>query len=144
MSLGCGQGTFDAGCFNIGSVPMSIDFNSNGPSFNYSSSNVSSVKSMAKEAGAAVSDNIIKPCVKGGAVGVITAKQALNKAPIAPHPVVQGDIIKKAAVAGCVAGIVDNGLEKTTGIGINSGIASLLKSSEVGEYTYTPIGVGFR
>ena len=141
MSLGCGQGTFDADCFDLDAVPTEAftpDDVDRSPSPRApQKSIVSEIKNNVVKAVTLASDNIVKPCLKGGAVGAFGANQALNKVPISPHPAVKAEIIKDAAVVGCAAGIVDNGLEKTIGIGLVSGvkdgIALLVKPGELGE-----------
>lgn len=142
MSLGCGQGIMDDGCFDLDAVPTEAftpdDFDR---TEDRSPSPRASQKSIVSEIATVASDNIVKPCLKGGAVGVLGANQVLNKATISPHPVVKAEIIKDAAVVGCAAGIVDNGLEKAFGIGLVSGvkdgIALLVKPGELGEASNT-------
>ena len=77
--------------------------------------------------------NILKPCVKGGAMAAYATHKAMNKAPITPGKFVQKEVMKQAAAAGCVAGVVDNALEKTVGIGLvtgaKEGINLLVKSN---------------
>ena len=140
MSLGCGQGTFDADCFDLDAVPEEFipdDSWDRTEDRSPKKSIVSEIKNNVVKAATVASDNIVKPCLKGGAVGAFGANQALNKVPISPHPTVKAEIIKRAAVVGCAAGIVDNGLEKTIGIGLVSGvkdgIALLVKPGELGE-----------
>ena len=141
MSLGCGQEIMDNGCFDLDAVPThtEADFWCGCEAEN--TNIVSEIKNNVVKAAKVASDNIVKPCLKGGAVGALGANQALNKAKISPHPAVKAEIIKDAAVVGCAAGIVDNGLEKAFGIGLVSGvkdgIALLVKPGELGEASNT-------
>ena len=67
-----------------------------------------------------LTNNIIKPCIKGGGVAAYATQKAMDKTPIIPGKLVQKSVMKQAAVGGCVAGVVDNALEKTVGIGLLS------------------------
>ena len=69
-----------------------------------------------------LTNNIIKPCIKGGGVAAYATQKAMDKTPIIPNKLVQKSVMKQAAVGGCVAGVVDNALEKTVGIGLETGV----------------------
>ena len=147
--MGCGQEIMDNDCFDLDAVPTeaftSDDFyrtEDRSPSPRASQKSiVSEIKNNVVKAATVASDNIVKPCLKGGAVGALGANQALNKAAISPHPAVKAEIIKDAAIVGCAAGIVDNGLEKSFGIGLVSGVKDginlLVKPGELGEASNT-------
>lgn len=139
--MGCGQGIMDDGCFDLDAVPTNTEADFWCGCEAEDTNIVSEIKNNVVKAATVASDNIVKPCLKGGAVGALGANQVLNKATISPHPVVKAEIIKDAAIVGCAAGIVDNGLEKAFGIGLVSGvkdgIALLVKPCELGEASNT-------
>ena len=78
-------------------------------------------------------DNVVKPCVKGAAVSTYVTKKTIDSAKIIPATEVKNAILVAGASAGCVGGVVDNALEKTTGIGlvdgVKEGISLLVKSN---------------
>ena len=80
-----------------------------------------------------VTDNVVKPCLKGAAASTYSTKKAIDSAKIIPSGLVKNSLIKEAAVAGCAGGVIDNALEKTTGIGlvtsVKEGVSLLVNSN---------------
>jgi len=78
-------------------------------------------------------NNVVKPCVKGAATTAYVTKKAIDSAKIIPATEVKNAILVAGASAGCVGGVVDNTLEKTTGVGlvngVKEGISLLVKSN---------------
>ena len=80
-----------------------------------------------------VVDDVVKPCVKGAATTAYVTKKTIDSAKIIPATEVKNAILVAGASAGCVGGVVDNALEKTTGIGlvdgVKEGISLIVKSN---------------
>lgn len=123
MSLGCGENTgwVDgfSDCLGLDEdmqAELDRDYQEDQPSF------------ISK-----VTDNVVKPCVKGAAVSTYATKKAIDSAKIIPSGLVKNNLIKEAAVVGCVGNVVDNALEKTIGVGlvtgVKEGISLLVKSN---------------